>query len=143
MINNKDIAIRENVLKEHTRNTFLRNVYVRKENDAIIADSLEEFMTKITDPCHIWQGFKTKKGYGYFSVYSKEVGTRLSVKAHRFAYAMAYGFDNLPLSPEINGLEALVINHICHNPSCVNPDHLEVITSRENLSPEKKAPKRG
>jgi hypothetical protein len=118
MLNNKDKAIKENVLKPHTIATF-------KKNTLIDAD------------CHIWQGFKTKKGYGYFSVYSKEVGTRLSVKAHRFAYAMANGFDKLPMSPEVNSLEALVINHICHNKSCVNPDHLEVITARENLSPEK------
>lgn len=139
MLNNKDIAIKENIAKPKTVDTFMRNVYIRKPDDALIANSPEEFLRQIYDPCHIWQGFKTKRGYGYFSVYSKEVGNRLSVKAHRFAYALHYGFDALPPSPEQNSMKALILNHLCHNRSCVNPLHLEVITAKENLSDEKRA----
>ena len=51
MTSKLDNAIKENIAKEHTVQTFLNQVYVRKSNDAIVADSLEEFMTKITDPC--------------------------------------------------------------------------------------------
>lgn len=138
MLNNKDIAIRENIAKPKTVATFHKNVYIRKEDDAIIADSLEQFIKTATDPCHIWQGFKTTKGYGYFSVYSKELKTRTSVKAHRFAYALANGFDALPLSPKTNTMETLILNHICLNTSCVNPAHLEVITVKENLTDEKR-----
>jgi hypothetical protein len=140
-LSNKDIAIRENVLKERTRNTFMKNVYIRKSDDAIVADSLEEFMTKITDPCHIWQGQKSTNRYGYFSVYSRELGKRLSVKAHRFAYAMAYGFDKLPVGITGQKLEDLVVNHKCHNRECVNPEHLEIITDLENKHDRK--PKNG
>jgi len=27
----------------------------------------------------------------------------------------------------------MVIDHICHNPSCVNPEHLRQITHRQNI----------
>ena len=142
MTSKLDNAIKENIAKEHTVQTFLNQVYVRKPNDAIVADSLEEFMKKITDPCHIWQGQKSKKTYGAFTIYSKEYKKKFTVKAHRFAYALAYGFDRLPEGVE-GGNARFVINHLCHNKACVNPVHLEVITNQENVSREKRKPKNG
>ena len=135
-----DRAIEENIQKEHTVATFRKQVYIRKPNDAIVADSLEEFMTKITDPCHIWQGQKHKQSYGAFTIYSKEYKQKFTVKAHRFAYALAYGFNSLPEGVE-GGNKRFVINHLCHNKACVNPAHLEVITNKENVSKEKRKPK--
>ena len=46
-----------------------------------------------------------------------------SVPVHRFSYMLSKG--NIP--------EGLVIDHICHNPSCVNPDHLRAVTQQQNL----------
>lgn len=46
-----------------------------------------------------------------------------SVYAHRFSYELHKG-------PIPNGM---TIDHLCKNPACVNPDHLEVVTMRENL----------
>ena len=135
-----DIAIQENILKPHTVQTFLNQVYIRKSNDAIIADSLEEFMNKITDPCHLWIGQKHPDGYGGFTIYSKGFGKKFTVKAHRFAYALAYGFEHLPVGLE-GGINRFVINHLCHNRACVNPKHLEVITNDQNVSREKRKPK--
>jgi len=46
-----------------------------------------------------------------------------SVPAHRFAYEFFVG-------PILEGLE---IDHLCRNPRCVNPDHLEAVTHAVNL----------
>jgi hypothetical protein len=137
MLSKKDEAIAENILKPKTVETFHKHIYIRKSDDAIVADSLEEFMTKITDPCHIWRGFIDKFGYGLFQVYATK--GRNAVLAHRFAYALHHGIDALPDGAE--GGKRYVLNHLCHNTACVNPLHLESITNKLNLSPEKRKPK--
>lgn len=82
---------------------------------------VENFNKKVekTDTCHIWTAntTRTKKGYGEF-----RVGDRL-YRAHRVAFFLANGsIDN-----------ALEIDHTCSNTSCVNPEHLEQVTTQENL----------
>ena len=135
MRSKKDQAIEESILKQHVVQTFFNNVYIRKPDDAIIAHSAEDFMRQLTDPCHFWTGSQSFNGYGYWSVYSLKFNCRVSIKAHRFAYAYAYGIDALPSSDS-----GLVLNHICHNRLCVNVKHLEVITHAENLSKDKRKP---
>jgi hypothetical protein len=43
-------------------------------------------------------------------------------QAHRYAYELLVG-------PIASGL---VLDHLCRNPGCVNPKHLEPVTDREN-----------
>jgi hypothetical protein len=45
------------------------------------------------------------------------------VMAHRFAYTVSVG-------PIPHGMQ---LDHLCRVRNCVNPDHLEVVTCRENL----------
>lgn len=66
--------------------------------------------------CWCWKGARTPDGYGQFSLNSR------STMAHRFACEVAYG----PIP------EGLVVDHLCRNPPCVNPAHLEVVTMGEN-----------
>ena len=46
-------------------------------------------------------------------------------RAHRVAYCEAHGLD-------IYALGGLVVRHKCDNPNCVNPDHLELGTKKDN-----------
>lgn len=69
------------------------------------------------DDCWLWTAAHDLDDYGLFW---PAHGHR--TLAHRFAY-------ELTRSPIPPGLQ---IDHLCRNPSCVNPTHLEVVTSREN-----------
>ena len=56
-------------------------------------------------------------GYGVFC------HNGLTLKAHRYSYEELIG----PIP------EGLVIDHLCRDRACVNPYHLEPVTSRENI----------
>lgn len=66
--------------------------------------------------CWIWTANRPSGKYGHFPVMYK------SIKAHRWMYEHAVG-------PIPNGL---LVRHKCDNPPCVNPNHLEVGTSKDN-----------
>lgn len=73
--------------------------------------------TSDAEACWVWEG--TMRG-GYGRLYD---GTRQAA-AHRFAYELLIG--TIP--------EGLVLDHLCRNPPCVNPAHLEPVTSAENIA---------
>ena len=80
------------------------------------------FMTKIGhldgSDCWMWLGaLNPETGYGYFN---QEGTIRL---AHQVAYELGHG-------PMPAGLEP---DHTCVNRPCVNWDHLEAVTHRENV----------
>jgi hypothetical protein len=68
-------------------------------------------------PCWAWLRHLTKRGYPHVSTPNGPLC------AHRWTYEMFVG-------PIPNGLE---IDHLCRQPDCVNPDHLEPVTSPENM----------
>jgi hypothetical protein len=139
MLSNKDMTIKELINKEKSVDTFFKHVFVD-------VDDLEDYCCEacyelhLDSICHIWTG-PIAHGYGYWATYSKELGKQVTIKAHRFAYAYANGFDELPRGVFAGDGKQLVINHMCHNRACVNPMHLEVITHRENTSVEKRKPR--
>ncbi len=70
----------------------------------------------ITD-CIEWMGSRCATGYG--NIY---VNGRMQL-AHRVAYEWQRG----PIPA------GLVLDHLCRNEGCVNPDHLEAVTHIENV----------
>ena len=75
-------------------------------------------MVKKTPGCWWWTGALNAHGYGVFRPYerTKQFG------AHRYSYLLHRG----PLTP------GLVIDHLCGEPTCVNPHHLEEVTVLTN-----------
>lgn len=66
--------------------------------------------------CWEWKGRKQSRGYGMFSLRGSQY------LSHRISYSHFVG--SIP--------DGHVIDHLCGNRSCINPNHLDVATSREN-----------
>lgn len=67
-------------------------------------------------PCWNWSLYIEPSGYG---VYRHQHQTW---KTHRLTYTLSYG--DIP--------QGLVIDHLCCNKKCCNPEHLEAVTPEEN-----------
>lgn len=67
--------------------------------------------------CWAWQGSRDADGYGLTSANGQRA------RAHRLYYIERCG--DIP-----DGLE---LDHLCRQPDCVNPDHLEAVTHAENM----------
>lgn len=93
---------------------------------------MDRLMTKIDiqpNGCWLFNGFRTKGGYGQFAIKSKM----------RAAHRVSYEFKNGPFP-----LDLPIGDHICHDPatcvgvcihrSCCNPDHIKPSTHAMNAS---------
>ena len=69
--------------------------------------------------CWLWSGPKSEKGYGSLSVEGKHYA------AHRLSAMLFLGF---------NIYSDMIILHRCDIPSCVNPRHLLVGTTQDNMT---------
>lgn len=95
----------------------------RGERGTIVADPVERFWSKVekTEGCWVWVGNTTGRRPGRVGYGSIVMGGR-SVLAHRWSYEHHVG----PIP------EGWVIDHLCRETRCVNPDHLEAVTLQEN-----------
>jgi hypothetical protein len=67
--------------------------------------------------CIEWQFKKNAKGYGIVSINGKQMF------AHRLAVALSG--RTIPKSK--------VCDHLCRNHSCINPEHIELVSMKENV----------
>jgi hypothetical protein len=72
---------------------------------------------ELPDGCWWWQGSTTPAGYGYLEFEGRRQGV------HRWVYELCVG----PIP------RGMVVDHLCDNPRCVRPDHLEAKTQRANV----------
>ena len=83
--------------------------------------TLDEKMTLLidkdrSDGCWLWRGKCLASGYGYLSVEGQTT----------FAHRVSYEYHVGPIP------EGLHIDHLCRVRNCVNPEHLEPVTHKEN-----------
>lgn len=90
--------------------------------EALTVNDIELFCKKFlrSEGCWIWTASTDTKGYG-------KVGKNIAGKTKMFsAHRLSYFFFKGHLT------KGLTIDHLCGNPLCVNPSHLEEVTQKEN-----------
>ena len=93
-----------------------RRKYVRTPTYKPILERLVQRMEVTEDGCWNYTAGLSTAGYGYMSANGSRQYT------HRIAYELLVG--EIP-----DGLE---LDHLCRNPACFNPDHLEPVTHMVN-----------
>jgi len=111
---------KQHIIKMDTYNRLMAS---KKPGRTMVQDEAYEvafrFWSKVerTDTCWNWKGL-LDNGYGMFSLTHDK-----KVRAHRFSYQIMV--CEIP--------EDKVIDHLCRNRACVNPEHMEVVTLKENI----------
>lgn len=96
-----------------------KNKYKARNDIGIGDDILLRFISKIIfipNGCWNWCGTKSSSGYGVITANKKQL------RAHRLSL----------LFSGKNFKDGFQVDHLCRNIICVNPSHLEIVTSREN-----------
>lgn len=94
---------------------------ISEENKEKARQRLIEWMDVVdlgyATPCHISRRTTNGKGYATLKI------ERRGWYAHRLSYYLFKG--------ELT--EDLVVDHLCRNRACINPDHLELVSQKVNL----------
>jgi len=91
--------------------------------NSLDSDTISKFWAMVDKrgptECWLWRG-PLSKGYG--EAWLPVLGHRKRMRAHRVSYHLMVG--TVPVG--------LALDHLCRNPQCVNPAHLEPVTDKVN-----------
>jgi len=88
--------------------------------DRLIANSFNDSETG----CWIWLGRFNNRFYPRINIWSKQRHRCVTVYAHRLSYEI-FKEEKIPVGMELD--------HKCFNTSCINPNHLQIVTGTKNL----------
>ena len=104
----------------------LRGLVRVTRTDPVFLGANEGAVQRLADPvCHVWTGERDAGGYGVvrYRVLARNRRPRTKrKKAHTYYYREIVG------SPG----DGMTLDHLCNNPACCNPNHLEPVTYAEN-----------
>lgn len=86
--------------------------------------------------CWLWQRRRDRWGYPLINLYVPGLRKVVTLKAHivtwlRFELGPVC-VNDLYLAYLEHSCSGLELDHLCHQEGCINPDHLEQVTSKEN-----------
>lgn len=84
----------------------------------IVGDDKLRFWSKVhkTEVCWLWTAGRNGAGYGSIRIQDRQ----------RLAHRVSYEWEHGALADDVQ------VDHMCHNTSCVNPDHLRAVTNALN-----------
>lgn len=105
-------------------------------------DLWHRLMANIHEPeaegaCWYWARKLDREGYGQLNVYVPGLARPATLKAHIVGKLLLelgawVSADDLYLAYQEHSASGLEFDHLCHCRGCLNPDHLELVTGREN-----------
>jgi len=85
---------------------------------------MQKFKVNPKTGCWIWTGTYDDKGYSQLFLKQEKITRKATkISGHRFSYLTLKG--KIP--------PGMQIDHICRTRGCVNPEHLRLVTPRENV----------
>lgn len=88
-----------------------------QQGSTVAARFWAKVQRKTASECWPWLACKTGGRYGYIRI------NKVAYVAHRIAYELTFGA--IP--------DGLLVRHKCDNPTCCNPNHLELGTQIDNM----------
>lgn len=96
-----------------------------KKSSASVGLFWKKVDKKVPSGCWVWTGYLDENGYGRYRRQGKRA------YAHRESYEQMIG--SIP--------DGMLLDHTCHNPSCVNPKHLRIADHAINMQNRRGASK--
>lgn len=110
-------------IKQDRKGQELRPLQSKVSDYGSAENYYEAKVVRNSQGCWDWTGEKTPAGYGTLT---KKYGRTL---IHRYAYSR--WVEKIP--------DGYVIDHLCYNTSCSNPEHLRAVTQKQNMENRKQA----
>lgn len=87
--------------------------------------------------CWLWSGYYLKS-YKYAKIDLRINGKKISFQAHKMALVISELHsdatkDEILCCHMLLRLAKLQVNHLCCKSLCINPDHLELVTPKQNI----------